>query len=548
MNLTNRLSLFFLTSLAAVLVGFSVTLYALASRYLHAQADQRLEAAIETLVASTEVFPDRIDWEPLVRRITLGEESGPEQIRWTVHAADGRLVDCSRNFQQPAEHTPGPFDHRWRLMAWRMRAGSFQPQPFDGWSAARIGSFSEVLPNGELPGHATPLNNRTFSDQWVLLTVGIEEQPIRTALNRLALWMGLLSITIWLIAAFGGRWMCRRALAPVFRMASSARSIRNGSNQGEFLDVARTGDELEDLGVAFNELLVDLRESLDRQQRFTGDASHQLRTPITALLAAVDVALRQERSPAEYQRVLGVVRRRGGQLTEIIETLLFLARADHASILPEPEHVEIAGWCRSWLEGWQDHPRSADIRFRDETGPLFMQTHPAMLGQILDNLLDNACKYSEPGTPIVVKLTREADRVVLAIEDRGCGIDRSDWERVFEPFFRSAPARWRGQSGVGLGLTVAKRLAAILGGRIYLASEAGQGSQFGIDLPFERTARRSAQHGRRDDAGEIEIDTTTQVTSSNLSAVYNPCAESADISLSDALDRVSEDGEWRAPT
>jgi len=162
-----------------------------------------------------------------------------------------------------------------------------------------------------MPGAVHLPHDRTYHGDGVVLTVAVADAPVAAELRHLMLAMAGISTVIWLTAAFWGRLLCRRALAPITKMAASARSVRRTATDGPLLEVAPSRDELEDLGRAFNELLADLRLSLERQHRFTGDASHQLRTPLTAMLASVEVALRQVRSPDEYQRVLSVVRRRG---------------------------------------------------------------------------------------------------------------------------------------------------------------------------------------------------------------------------------------------
>lgn len=487
MSLTNRLSVFFLAALAVVLAGFSLTLYALAYEHLHARADHRLDAAMQTLVAAIEVHPGDVEWEPLERRITMGEDPAADQLRWTVHMADGRLVDCSHNLEQPGEDSAPPTARGWRVVVRRVRAGSFHSEPLDGQATPFLGSLSDAFPAGQVPGTVSLPNDRTFHGDELVLTVAVAEGPAAATLRSLALSMAIVSTFVWLTAAVCGRWLCRRALAPVTRMAVSARSLKRQSADGTFLDVAPTGDELEDLGRAFNELLSDLRESLERQRRFTGDASHQLRTPLAAMLASVDVALRKERGPAEYQRVLEVVRRRGGNLNQIIESLLFLARPEADSQPPDAEAVDLSEWCRGRLDGWAEHERAGDIRLEMPPEPIVVCTHPALLGQVLDNLLDNAIKYSDPGTPVVVAVAVEGDEVTLTVTDRGMGIPPDDLARIFEPFYRSQNARWLGKPGIGLGLAVVARLAAILGGRMETVSEAGHGSRFGLVLPAERT-------------------------------------------------------------
>ncbi|MBN9121845.1 MAG: HAMP domain-containing protein [Planctomycetes bacterium] len=479
MSLTNRLSLFFLVALALVLCGFSVILYALAHRHLNAQVDHRLDATMQTLVAAIEVHPGDVEWEPLERKVAVGDDPAPDQVRWTIHDPAGRLVDCSPNLDRGASVLPT--DRGWRVLARRVRSGQFDAEPFDGRPRPFEGGLGEAFPAGQPPGAVTLPADRTFHGDALVLTVALAEAPVRETLAQLAGTLAAVSGLVWLTAAVWGRWLCRQALRPITRMAASARTLRRESDPGLFLDVAESRDELEDLGRAFNDLLVGIREALERQQRFTGDASHQLRTPLTALLTSVEVALKRERSPAEYQRVLGVVQRRGTQLRQIIDSLLFLARAE-ATPLPEPEAIDLGEWCRAWLAGWSEHARAADLTVRADA-PARVCTHPALLGQILDNLLDNACKYSDPGTPVTVAVGAGAGGVTLTVIDRGCGIAADELSRVFEPFYRAGNARWLGKPGVGLGLAVVWRLAAILGGRVEVGSEPGQGSRFRLSLP-----------------------------------------------------------------
>lgn len=311
MSLTNRLSLFFLAALAAVLAGFSGILYLLAHRHLNAQADHRLDATMHTLAAAIEIHPGDVEWEPLERKVTLGNDPGADQVRWTVHDPAGRLIDCSANLERGTDSAADPAAPGWRVLARRVRAGHFDPEPVAGRDAPFEGRLADAFPEAQAPGSVALPHDRTFHGDALVLTVAVAEGPVQATLAQLAGALAGVSGAIWLTAAVWGRWLCRRALRPIARMAASARSLRSEPGSGTFLDVDPTGDELEDLGRAFNDLLAALRESLERQRRFTGDASHQLRTPLTALLASVEVAGRKERTAAEYRRVLDVVRRRG---------------------------------------------------------------------------------------------------------------------------------------------------------------------------------------------------------------------------------------------
>ena len=161
---------------------------------------------------------------------------------------------------------------------------------------------------------------------------------------------------------------------------------------------------------------------------------------------------------------------------------LFLARADAESVPPELHRLDLAA-------------RAADLSCEGPDGAfLWARAHRPLLGRLLDNMLENARKYSEPGTPVVVRVGSESGAVALAVDDRGCGIPADDLPRVFELFYRGPSARLLGSAGTGLGLAVARRIAAAHGGTIDAESEP-------VPPPAGRRSPRPRSDGRMPDSG-----------------------------------------------
>jgi signal transduction histidine kinase len=316
----------------------------------------------------------------------------------------------------------------------------------------------------------------------LVLSAAIAESPTQSLLARLAITLCLLSGGLWCAAAVLGRWWCGRALAPLTEMAAAARHMSPAAWKDR-LPNPGTVDELADLGMAFNDLLTRLEDAFDRQRRFTGDASHQLRTPLTAILGQIDVALRRQRTAEEYREVLSLVHRQAEHLCRIVESLLFLARADGENQLPSLETIDLAVWLPEYVKRWTDHARGADIHVETVEESLWVNAHSPLLEQLFDNLLDNAFKYSAPGTTVRVRMSQTGETAVCAIEDAGCGIASADLPRIFDPFFRSTDARSQGSNGIGLGLAVAKRIATALSGTMEVRSRRGEGSCFSLRLP-----------------------------------------------------------------
>jgi two-component system, OmpR family, sensor kinase len=472
MSLTLRLSCFFVGALALVLVGFSVALYALATRYLERQVDERLTAALDTLEAAVDREPDGLDWDIQEKRVSLGKESSLEAVRWQVNTAVGERLDCSPNMGS-ADLGSTVFNDEGKAL------GGVVMSHLEGapWRLAwrRVRSEHAVAKGQSIkePRHGM-----------LVLSAGLSLQPIRATLRQLGLALLGLSAGLLLTAAIVSRWVCRRAIAPVTRMAAVAREM-GAPDLNRRLPDPGTRDQLSDFQRSFNGLLDRLQEAFERQRRFTGDASHQLRTPLTAMLGQVEVGLRRDRPPEDYRHVLAMVQEQANHLRRIVEALLFLARADAEAALACLESIDLATWLPDHLKAWTSGPRASDLKM-ELAGPAWARVHPILLVQLIDNLLDNALKYSEPGTPVRIAVKPEAGAVILAVEDRGQGIFPDDLPHIFGAFYRSTEARRQGKAGVGLGLAMAKRIAAAFGGTLSLESEIRQGCRITLRLPDGR--------------------------------------------------------------
>ncbi len=473
MSLTFRLLTFFLVGLAVVLASFSATLVVLARSYLHRQLDDRLEAAMNTLAAIAEVENGAIEWDREDKLVGFGGGVSGSEVLWTVHGGDGQLLDESAGIDDsdPLRRDIAPGG----AVSGYLPDGMLGPGRRYLRRTLSLDEFSGLFPTTKPP--AKPLQSR------IHLTVAASETPMHALLEQLALVLLITAVAIWSIALLAGRWFCRRALRPVAEMARQAQSM-NADERSERLRFRQSGDELEALGRAFNGLLDRLHEALHRQRRFTGEASHQLRTPLTALLGQVEVALRRPRTEEEYEKALGHVRTQGEHLRQIVEMLLYLARADAEARLEELAPIDLSAWLPGHMRTWRPHARVRDLRLAlPRAKQCFAQVQAPLLGQLLDNLIDNAFQYSQPGSPVIVRLETQKERTLLVVEDRGMGIAEADLPHLFEPFFRSESARACCQRGVGLGLAIAQRIAQLFGGDLSASGTVGVGSQFTLSLP-----------------------------------------------------------------
>jgi heavy metal sensor kinase len=477
MKLATRISMFFLAALAVVLIGFSASIYWLVYSHLYHRTDERSAAALDTLTAAIESGPAGLEWEVNGRLLDIDQSTTNEPLVWGVFDGRGSQVDGVKDSTEMLAALNQTLDRgsqqkqdvQWNGESWRIARREFRAK------TATDGKSPEVAPRDD-----DPTAKRYFA---LVITVGTSLSRLASQLRTLAMVLTGLSLAIWLSAAFFGRWLCRNALAPLTRMADSMATI-SADDLTQRLSTVDSGDELEELSRAFNQLLDRLQTSFERQGRFAAEASHQLRTPLTAMIGQLDVSMRRGRSTDEYLQTLKSVREQTTNLQRIMEMLLFLTREGIEAVSPQFERLELDGWVENHLARWREHSRGRDLRV--ETSPnasLWIHAHPGLLGQVLDNLIDNACKYSIPNSPITVRTVKLEKEVKLIVEDSGYGILEKELPRVVDPFFRSDDARTRGIGGTGLGLSIVQKIVDAFGAKLLVESRVGKGSSFAIVFP-----------------------------------------------------------------
>jgi heavy metal sensor kinase len=284
------------------------------------------------------------------------------------------------------------------------------------------------------------------------------------------------------LAALGGAVIARVALRPVDEMARTARRI-TAEDLSRRVERRGTGDELDRLAETLNGMLARLDEAFGQTRRFAADAAHELRTPLTVLRGGIEVALRMERSPDEYRRVLASSLEEVERLIRLAEDLLLLSRSlagpegGRAPVDLEPLVLEV-------FDVGARVGRDVGVSVRiDATVPATVVGDPAALRRALLNLVENAIKYTPAGGKVEIGLRRGDGVAEITVADTGVGIEPVDVERIFEPFVRLDTARTRDTGGAGLGLAIARSIVVAHGGTITVESRPGSGSRFAIRLP-----------------------------------------------------------------
>ncbi len=290
-----------------------------------------------------------------------------------------------------------------------------------------------------------------------------------------------------LIAGGGGFLLAGRSLAPLRSMAEQSRQI-SGANLDRRLEVPNAKRELALLAESFNELLSRLDQSFETMRRFVADASHELRTPLSILRGEADVALAKERSPAEYRESLTAIKEEAQRLSQLVEDLLNLARADAGRVTLRMEEFYLddllVECCRSVAPLVRTKEIDLNCSLAEDVS---YRGDQELLRRLVLNLLDNAIRYTQPGGRIEVKLKPGEQDHLISVSDTGPGFAPEEAAHVFERFYRGDQARSRQEGGFGLGLSIVKWIAEAHHGRVELESSPGSGSVFTVRLHRQRS-------------------------------------------------------------
>jgi two-component system heavy metal sensor histidine kinase CusS len=304
---------------------------------------------------------------------------------------------------------------------------------------------------------------------------------------------------LWLVlgialvaCALGGYHIARRGLRPVAEITATARQIRATSLDAR-IEAARFPAELATLAATFNEMLDRLQESFNRLARFSADIAHELRTPVNNIRGEAEVTLGKERAPAEYREVLGSCLEECARLTRLIDSLLFLARAESPQTQIVKESIDVGRELSLVRDFYEAAAGEAGIRLQVlARDGLEADMDRTLFQRAVGNLIANAIAHTPPDGAIMLAAARSGNRIQIEVSDSGCGIAPEHLPYVFDRFYRVDQARANSSARVGLGLAIVKSIATLHGGTVSIASAPHQGTRVTISLPGRQTTSADA--------------------------------------------------------
>jgi heavy metal sensor kinase len=478
-NLRFKLTLWYVLILGILLISFSGFLYLTLSKSLHRDVDNKLRSLAE-LIASESASPlskfgfgnldqaleASMNLRPIGKFIQVLDESGNI----------GRKSDNLKNVQLPISLT-----------------------------ALKNASKGVITFETNRSFANTPLRIITFpvlehNHVGKIVQVASSLEDVEDALNTLLIILVIAVPLALLVASLGGQFLANKALRPVDRITQTARMITS-QNLNQRIEPPKVKDEISRLIETFNDMISRLDQSFRQVKQFSADASHELKTPLTILKGEVEVALRRERTHQDYVQILRSNLEEINRMSQIVEDLLLLSKADSGEIRLDREDINLTEILSEVVAQMSILAQSKNLHLETSNhhGEIHIFGDPLRIRELFINLIENGIKYTEEGGSIHIHLTKEmwhdgdlsswgkgeqAEFAKVTVSDTGIGITEEDQERIFNRFFRVDKARSREQGGSGLGLSICKWIVEAHQGEIRVESELGKGSSFIIKLPL----------------------------------------------------------------
>ncbi|MBI3469202.1 MAG: hypothetical protein HY000_39870, partial [Planctomycetes bacterium] len=411
------------------------------------------EDTLELALAIENFFPD---WDQIY------EEMDRKAVGHRFHGLFVQLLDPQHRVLHSSIHTPDGLEIA--------PSATQRPRVFTA-AGYRL---------AELPVRKPGIPPRT-------IRVGVSMAHIAADVGRLTQTMTLVGAVILLVAPLGGFWLSGRATKPLARIIRMAAGM-HPAKLGERLPLRNTGDELDQLSSTINGLLDRIAAYLDRNREFIANAAHELRSRLAAIQSSVDVTLNQDRSADEYKEQLFDLADECRSLGKLVNQLLVLAESDVGGLPVGADHLLLDQIVQRSADMFQGVAEDRRIALRASCPERVVVVGDASrLRQVVNNLIDNALKFTPCGGEVLVTLWNDpqARCATLVVTDSGSGIAPADLPHVFERFYCGDKSRQRENPGRGngLGLSICQAIVTAHGGEISVVSEPGQGTTFTVTLP-----------------------------------------------------------------
>lgn len=284
-----------------------------------------------------------------------------------------------------------------------------------------------------------------------------------------------------LLTAVVGWLIARRAFLPVRQITDTVDAISDGSDLTARIGLKRGRDEIHRLAATFDRMFDRLEHSFNAEKRFASDASHELRTPIAVIIAECEYARQNAKTVEDYEESMEVVERQSRKMSALINQLLNITRMDQGTQRLSFERANYSELCEIVCDE-ASVASGRDVQLEKDIEPgVYANMDVGLMARLVQNLVENAFKYTAEGGKVRVSLHAQSGRLRLEVRDTGIGIDKKDLPHIWERFWQADSSRGVDR-GSGLGLSMVKQIAEAHGGRLEVESRPGEGSCFSYTM------------------------------------------------------------------
>ena len=337
------------------------------------------------------------------------------------------------------------------------------------WEDTPQGTFRVLYHHG--PRHKT------------IYAVGSPAKPIQDYMrNRLIMGISL-GCLLGGLAVHGGYRSAKKALKPIDDISTKAALISQG-HYDQRIDVSEVKTELVELSEILNNAFLHINDTLEIQRKFTSDASHELRTPISILILELESALRAERSPDEYRERIEGALTAAKRLKNLANSLLEISQIESGETQLTKESTDIQQLTQTLAQQMQASLSEHDIQLQNKVSPQTLAIDPQKFTRVLTNLVANSISHTEAGGSITLESEISKQTLILSVIDTGSGIPIKELPYIFDRFYRADKARTSSQNRSGLGLAICQSIIHAHNGEISIESTEGVGTKVSLTLPL----------------------------------------------------------------
>lgn len=345
---------------------------------------------------------------------------------------------------------------------------TLESTPLYAWESTAQGEYRVLYHHG-------PRRNTIYA-------VGIPAEPVQDYINDRLVLSIVFGFILGGFAIYGGYRSAKNALKPIDDISAKAAMISHG-HYDQRIEVSEVKSELVELSEILNKAFQHINDTLEIQRKFTSDASHELRTPVSILILELESALRQERSPEQYRERIESALTAAQRLNNLANSLLEISQIESGETQLEMQPVDIASLILSIEQQMQLSFQEKGLTIHNHVAPHSIDIDSQKISRVLTNLLSNALSHTEDGGSITLESEIADGSLIIQVDDTGSGIPADELPYIFDRFYRADKARTSSHNRSGLGLAICQSITHAHNGEITIDSTEGVGTKVTLKLP-----------------------------------------------------------------